>query len=128
MTTVSSMAFVWSRLALAAVLAAGAACAPGVASAAAASADAPRLACCAELPTVLASTCASMGAAPAGPGAVEPGATTGDGRDHDPALVGDDLASAPGRPFELMTRASASAAAPGGDVLAVAPKTSPPRT
>ncbi len=111
MTTVSLMAFVWSRLALAAVLAAGAACAQASACPDAATcAEAPRLACAAELPTI--------------------NADLGDRTIDGPVIVtaGPRVALPPRTVIDLALPSAAAAPTRGGDVLAVAPKTSPPRS
>lgn len=114
------MAFVWSRLALAAVLAVGgatqAAAAPGSGPCGPCEGpwpcdEAPRLACAgAECPTIIASF--------------------GD-PDRDPPLVTPTpaaLPAAPPAPADVATATPAVRTAVEHDVLAVAPKTSPPRS
>ena len=107
------MAFVWSRLALAAVLAAGAACAPAEAGPAktatpcnADECDGPRLVC-------------SEGAS---------FVVFGDGLDD---AIADDAAGVAAMPrlaVAITGERGYEAPAARGDVLVVAPKTSPPRT
>lgn len=113
------MAFVWSRLALAAVLAVGGATATAAASTArtrcATSCDeAPRLACATECPTVVIDLGGRLGDTADDPPIVAPTATGLEAR------VQPALALAPTDPV--------AAPAADRDVLAVAPKTSPPRS
>jgi hypothetical protein len=117
MTTVMPMAFVWSRLALAALLAAGAACAPadacpdGTANRTAGDdgASAPRLACCDNAQLVLLDVADDVLG-----GALIP--------------VAPSVASAPRLAFTIEPPAAHHAPAIARDVLVVAPKTSPPQT
>lgn len=114
------MAFVWSRLALAAVLAAGAACAPAEACPDPASAspcdqgdgtEAPRLVCCEGTAFVLFSDGTGSDAFDAAVAASAPSVAS-------PPRIAAALANVP--------RHDAPPAL--ADVLVVAPKTSPPRT
>ena len=111
MITVMPMAFVWSRLALAALLAAGAACAPAdqCPGAAGDDADAPQLACCDDGQVVLFDV-----------------STDGFGD----AILAEapSVASAPRLLVTIEPPAAHYAPAIARDVLVVAPKTSPPQT
>lgn len=120
-TTVQRMAFVWSRLALAAVLAAGAACAPAEACPEASASrcdqtdcgDAPRLVCSEGTGFVLFSD-----------------GTCGDRDGLDAAIVSDAASAAlsPRIAVDITITARNDAPPAIGDVLVVAPKTSPPQT
>jgi hypothetical protein len=111
MITVMPMAFVWSRLALAALLAAGAACAPAEACPGTAGddADAPQLACCDKGQAVL--------------------LDLGTGGFGDAILAETpSVASTPRIAITITPPAAHHAPAITRDVLVVAPKTSPPQT
>jgi hypothetical protein len=112
MTTVMTMAFVWSRLALAALLAAGAACAPAEACPDGTGGDdgnAPQLACCDGASIVFLDL-----------------STDG----FDDAIVAEppSVAIAPRIAITIDTAPAHHAPATARDVLVVAPKTSPPQT
>lgn len=115
MTTVQRMAFVWSRLALAAVLAAGAACAPAEtcpelakSPACGDECDGPRLICSEGAAFVL----------------------FGDELDDGSAVLRDEAGVAHVPRIAVLVDDDGAHEAPvaRGDVLLVAPKTSPPRT
>jgi len=111
MITVRDMAFVWSRLALAALLAAGAACAPAEACPGAPGddGDAPQLACCDDGQVVL----LDLGS---------------DGFGDAILAEAPSVASAPRLAITITLPAAHHAPAIARDVLVVAPKTSPPQT
>lgn len=106
------MAFVWSRLALAAVLAVGGA-SPAAASAAVRCDEAPRLACSTPCPSLC--IVADL---------------DDDGRDDLPLVATTQIDTAAPRTSarDILPPAPAAAPTPAGDVLDVAPKTSPPRS
>ena len=112
MTTVQRMAFVWSRLALAAVLAAGAACAPAqacpepTAAPEACECDAPRLVCAEGASFVV----------------------FADGQDDALAASAPRVAPSPRLALAVADEPVPTPPPARGDVLVVAPKTSPPRT
>jgi hypothetical protein len=112
MITVRDMAFVWSRLALAALLAAGAACAPAEAcpdGTGGDGANSPQLACCDGASIVLLDVANDC---------------------FDDAIVAEapSVALAPRTAITMSTALAHTAPAVTRDVLVVAPKTSPPQT
>ncbi len=108
------MAFVWSRLALAAVLAVGGA-SPAVASTAARCDEAPRLACSTPCPSLC--IVADL------PGDADDGAC--DQPLVAPAAI--DTAASRASASDVLPPAPIAAPARVRDVLEIAPKTSPPR-
>lgn len=114
MTTVQRMAFVWSRLALAAVLAAGAACAPTQACPEASLAQGERGQPC-DAPRLVCSEGASF-------------VVFGDSNDDAIAAVAPAVAETPRVAVTVAVETAPPSPARRDDVLVVAPKTSPPRT
>lgn len=108
------MAFVWSRLALAAVLAAGAAT-PALAAPVARGRcdDAPSLACAVEVPTIV----------------VDLGSDSDSDRAGDPPVVAVEaprLGGVAPAAIDVLPAAPDTGAGPVRDILTLAPKTSPP--